>query len=124
MCGYSKDIPGAYDFHHRDAKEKEFSISGYKVLNLEKMKKESDKCNLLCKNWHAEVHDIDRRGKRNEFIKKHDDWIKDKKVLENIECKYCKNIFHPKNARQKYCNINCKNFAHRKVKNNANERIE
>ncbi|KKL48936.1 hypothetical protein LCGC14_2320510, partial [marine sediment metagenome] len=55
-CGYDKKIPSVYDFHHRDPRKKDFGIGSYKVLNFEKLKKEADKCDLLCKNCHAGVH--------------------------------------------------------------------
>lgn len=55
-CGYSKCIE-ALDFHHRDRKEKEHTPS---VIILkwawERVKKELDKCDLLCANCHREAH--------------------------------------------------------------------
>ncbi len=56
-CGYDKPCAGAYDFHHRDSSKKEFGISSGCVQAFEKMKEEADKCDLLCKNCHAEVHE-------------------------------------------------------------------
>jgi hypothetical protein len=53
-CGYNKCIE-ALHFHHVDPKEKDFSISG-KTLSFEKMKKEVDKCILVCSNCHSEIH--------------------------------------------------------------------
>lgn len=55
-CGYDKYI-GALQFHHRNQKEKEFTL-GTKSgsCNWEKFKKEAEKCDLLCANCHAEVH--------------------------------------------------------------------
>jgi predicted HNH restriction endonuclease len=37
------------------SQEKDFSISG-KTLSFEKMKKEVDKCILVCSNCHSEIH--------------------------------------------------------------------
>lgn len=55
-CGYSTCID-ALDFHHKDPTEKDFGISHKGVtLSLAKMKKEVDKCSLLCSNCHREVH--------------------------------------------------------------------
>lgn len=54
-CGYNKLIPSAYDFHHIDPSIKEFNISRT-IRNFEACKKEVDKCMLLCKNCHAEIH--------------------------------------------------------------------
>jgi len=53
-CGYSQCI-SAMDFHHLDLKEKDFAISG-NAGKWENIKRELDKCILLCKNCHAEHH--------------------------------------------------------------------
>jgi hypothetical protein len=53
-CGYYKCV-GAMDFHHLNPNEKEFTISGNSG-KWENIKKELDKCELLCKNCHAERH--------------------------------------------------------------------
>lgn len=59
-CDYSKCIK-ALDFHHRDKDKKEFNISNArdntKITNV--IKKELDKCDLLCKNCHVEEHDLE-----------------------------------------------------------------
>src|ERR1700759_604722 len=55
VCGYTK-CRGALDFHHLDPNEKEFIISKAGLMKKEKAIKELDKCVLLCKNCHAEVH--------------------------------------------------------------------
>lgn len=54
-CG-KKFRDEVFDFHHVNPKEKEFGIGSFKVLNLEKLKKEADKCMLLCSNCHRELH--------------------------------------------------------------------
>ena len=54
ICGYNKHY-SALDFHHRNPKDKDFQISGG-TKSFENLKKELDKCDLLCKNCHAEVH--------------------------------------------------------------------
>lgn len=56
-CGYDKCIE-ALDFHHLDQNEKEFNISEYgdKNLNWLELKKELDKCILVCANCHREIH--------------------------------------------------------------------
>lgn len=54
-CGYCK-CPGALDFHHLDPKEKDASWNKMRHWQLKKIKHELDKCQLLCKNCHAEVH--------------------------------------------------------------------
>jgi len=67
-CGYDKDCPTAYDFHHLDPAKKEFRIGG-KTLKFETLKKEVDKCILLCKNCHAEIHDKGYKKQREETVK-------------------------------------------------------
>jgi len=55
-CGYHK-CNGALEFHHIDPKQKDFSIcsvKGYSFTN--KIKKELDKCVLVCANCHREIH--------------------------------------------------------------------
>lgn len=58
VCGYNK-CNSALDFHHLKKDEKNFTITD--ELNhskkLEDMIKEVDKCILLCRNCHAEVHE-------------------------------------------------------------------
>ena len=51
-CGYSGI---ALDWHHRNPEEKSFGISG-KGFSFEKLKEEANKCDLVCKNCHAEIH--------------------------------------------------------------------
>ena len=54
-CGYDKHV-AALDFHHVRGK-KEFNISGTSlVYPWKKVKKELDKCDLLCANCHREEH--------------------------------------------------------------------
>jgi DNA-binding CsgD family transcriptional regulator len=54
-CGYNKCI-WVLEFHHRNPKEKEFAIGKYFSRSWEKLKKELDKCDLLCANCHREKH--------------------------------------------------------------------
>ena len=53
-CGYNKCID-ALHFHHPD-NNKEFGISAT-LRNIENLKIEVDKCQLLCSNCHAEEHE-------------------------------------------------------------------
>lgn len=56
ICGYNKCL-SALEFHHLDPNEKDFNISSnMKYANLEKLKKEVDKCILVCANCHREIH--------------------------------------------------------------------
>jgi len=53
-CGYDKCIE-ALDFHHVNPLEKDFTIGG-KSWAFETLRKEADKCILLCRNCHIEEH--------------------------------------------------------------------
>jgi hypothetical protein len=53
-CGYNKCI-NALEFHHRDPKTKDTSVNAIR-RSFNSMKKELDKCDLLCANCHREVH--------------------------------------------------------------------
>lgn len=55
ICGYNKCIK-ALEFHHIDPNEKDFSLSSVSKC-FETIKKELDKCILLCANCHREEHD-------------------------------------------------------------------
>ncbi len=54
LCGYNKCYK-ALDFHHKDPLTKDFDISS-NSYSFEKMKKEADKCMLICSNCHRELH--------------------------------------------------------------------
>lgn len=56
ICGYDKSF-WSLSFHHIDPKEKEFNIAKYSVLSWERIKKELDKCILICSNCHGEIHE-------------------------------------------------------------------
>jgi hypothetical protein len=59
ICGYHKYI-GSLDFHHLDPTQKDFTISHIKQTSFTKneiiIKQELDKCILVCKNCHSEIH--------------------------------------------------------------------
>jgi len=54
-CGYDKHW-AAFDFHHRDPETKEFDWSKLRLRSIESMKKELDKCDLLCAICHRIRH--------------------------------------------------------------------
>lgn len=56
ICGYNKYV-GAFDLHHCKDSPKEFGLSVRGLTrSWEKIKKEANKCILLCANCHREVH--------------------------------------------------------------------
>jgi predicted HNH restriction endonuclease len=59
-CGYNTCV-SALHFHHLDPTTKEFNL-GLKgrTFKWSEIVKEIDKCQLLCANCHAEVHELQR----------------------------------------------------------------
>ena len=56
FCGYKKTI-AALDFHHVDEKTKDFGLSQRGLTrSWKRIKKELDKCILVCANCHREIH--------------------------------------------------------------------
>lgn len=110
ICGYNKPIWNVYDFHHRDPSKKDFSISG-KSWSFDRLKQEVDKCDLLCRNCHSEVHWKLQQEVRQERMKINRICEK----LEDIECEVCQKIFHPDSKLTKFCSGVCAKFARRKV---------
>ena len=47
--------PEVYDFHHRDPNKKDFSV-GQNSKSFKSIKKELNKCDLLCSNCHRIRH--------------------------------------------------------------------
>lgn len=54
VCGYNKCIENL-TFHHLNPTNKDFDISGMSI-GINKMRIEVDKCELLCRNCHGELH--------------------------------------------------------------------
>ena len=57
ICGYNKN-QAALSFHHLDASTKSFQIDIRKCSNgtWQRLLEEAQKCQLLCLNCHAEIH--------------------------------------------------------------------
>jgi hypothetical protein len=56
VCGYDRCIK-ALEFHHTNPEEKDFTVGSNTNRAWEKIKKEIDKCVLVCANCHREIHD-------------------------------------------------------------------
>lgn len=56
LCGYNKCV-SAMVFHHINPLNKEFGIGQATYLSWIRIKREIDKCVLLCHNCHSEVHE-------------------------------------------------------------------
>lgn len=59
ICGYDKTF-AALDWHHRNPNEKDPSWN--RGWNYERLKKELDKCDLVCANCHREIHSKEDGG--------------------------------------------------------------
>lgn len=53
-CGYDRCVQ-ALEFHHLDSAKKDFAVAS-STKSWEEIKREVDKCILLCANCHREVH--------------------------------------------------------------------
>ena len=54
-CGYDR-FDGALDFHHINPDEKDITISSGCTRSWELIKKEVDKCIIVCSRCHIEIH--------------------------------------------------------------------
>ncbi len=131
VCGYNKNCPGAYDFHHLDPTKKNFNISRNMTKSIEMLKHEVDKCKLLCKNCHAETHNEDYKNRTEKRVIKYNiNKLKDvdkqinldikelkvyrPRVLQSVverECSCC----HAKTYNKFYCSGKCSALDNRKV---------
>ena len=60
-----------FDFHHRNPKEKDYSISDHTRAKFETIKTEIDKCDVLCSNCHREWHYLSS----HHIIDDYDAWL-------------------------------------------------
>ena len=112
ICGYNKtEYLSVFDLHHRNPQEKSFSLSiGNRCISWEKIKKEADKCDLLCNRCHQELHDKQHWEKRKKILS-----IERKKITKIISCECCKKEFKQKRKEQKYCSVKCSRKGIKKI---------
>ena len=55
QCGYCKNL-AALDFHHIDSTQKDENWITARHWGWKRLKKELEKCDLVCRNCHAEIH--------------------------------------------------------------------
>lgn len=57
-CRCGENHPACLDFHHRNPKEKEISISDFiiKGIGIARFIEELEKCDVLCSNCHRKLH--------------------------------------------------------------------
>ena len=87
ICGYDK-CEAALEFHHLNPNVKEFQLSSGNIYSLEKMKKEANKCILVCANCHREIHDKIYQNKRDDRNKEYE--INESLINSNYQKLNCK----------------------------------
>lgn len=101
-CGYDK-CAGAFDFHHRDSSQKEFTWTKLRKRRWVDILKELDKCDLLCSTCHREEHHDEELWQ--EAIKWREKW--DNSKIKPIKCPNCGDEFRPRERRIKHCSRAC-----------------
>lgn len=104
-CGYDKNCASAFCFHHKNPDEKDFTIAS-KTWAFERLKKEVDKCMLLCVRCHAEVHEDEYAE-----IRKVEETVFEERLARasrTTNCKACNTQFKPNNNRHAYCSASCR----------------
>lgn len=107
-CGYDKPFYTVYHFHHTDASTKSFTVSKYMSRSIDSLKEECKKCQLLCGNCHAEIHDQKYTESRERTAKQLNITRRPRRPLTFKECCGCSNSYRPKYATQQYCSRQCR----------------
>lgn len=103
ICGYNK-CDSAFDLHHINSFEKEFSFSQSNTYaNLNKLIEEAEKCALLCSNCHREIHSglynsLNLKSSFDKFL-----FVSFYKRKEEIICETCGSP----HKNEKYCSKQC-----------------
>lgn len=86
-CGFSH--PACIEFHHLNPKEKDFNISKLNntLLTIEDIKKEIEKCIVLCSNCHKIEHFNINENKRNKILEMKNKGIPLDKIAIKMEYK-------------------------------------
>lgn len=95
------------DFHHKDAKDKEFGISEAVKLGYsqDRIINEISKCEVLCANCHIKKHFVKKTFYHRNNVTKNLNWLNEYK--SNFECVDCSEkdcvllIFHHKKKKKK-----------------------
>lgn len=133
-CGWSGNI-AAFQFHHKDPNEKDFTISTSPKVSWEKYWEEVEKCDLLCANCHAIRHsnntdpqflkDVETY-KGRELVVSDIPW-KNQTHIPNVYshvCEKCENSFSSPRKKQKYCCPNCRDKGYRRCKRPSKKKLK
>jgi hypothetical protein len=68
VCGIKN--PTVLDFHHKNYKKKEFSVGNFQHItqSIVRLKKEIEKCKVLCANCHRIEHSKERCDRKLAFV--------------------------------------------------------
>ena len=96
-------------FHHKNIEEKEFEFSDYKSRRWSELKKELDKCEILCNNCHREFHYNESRLKYGDSRRKDKIIYLEYSGTKCINCGYDRCpaalTFHHRNPNEKEISI-------------------
>ena len=112
ICGYDKSV-SALEFHHLKPEEKSYSLDMRTMSskNIEDLKKEADKCILVCSNCHREIHYPHLNKENiNETINGVFKEVMEKKAPQKKTkyiCEYCGKPFKAV-TRKKFCCHECR----------------
>ncbi len=105
-CGYDKCL-ASLDFHHIDSNEKDPEWKKMRSRAFESIKHELDKCLLVCRNCHGEIHDEIFKEKRLKLEAAREEGRRKKEKESKNFCKCGKTIKKGK----KVC---CDCYSHKK----------
>jgi len=120
ICGYDKCIK-ALEFHHKDPEKKDKNWGRMRGWKWEKIKKEIEKCDLLCCRCHREIHSELDAIKYNKATYNYS--TKEAKPFISKQCQICGKDFKTKKDNAKFCSYKCSNLNHRKVKHPSKEEL-
>lgn len=111
-CGYDTNL-AVLDFHHVDENEKDYNLSNMiqKIGKWVVIKKELEKCILLCSRCHGEIHNPNRKIDNIVFEFDHSNALDKKKrydvKMTEKKCSFCNNVFKTQRSESKFCSYFC-----------------
>jgi len=104
VCGYDKNVT-ALDFHHVNSNDKDFTISSVRKLLIDdSIKKELDKCQVLCSNCHREIHSLEEKIFTPKFLEpRSPSHCVDCQVECSIHAQRCLSCYKKHNFKQSKC---------------------
>ena len=106
-CGYHKNM-AALEFHHVNPNEKDFQLDARHLsnTNMERIKKEAEKCILLCSNCHREVHNPEQNIEVIQSMSFSNKSLKFPKKKQSI-CENCGREFDAVKGKR-FCSSKCR----------------